>query len=285
MTTKVLSVDLLRMDTGTQSRVAINEDVVDDYAEIIKAAGLEWPFPAVDVFHDETDHHVGDGFHRVLGANKAGRASVPCNVHKGTAADAMIFGMTANDRHGMRMTRADKRHCVEWLLDNGGKLTQAEIAEKAGVTSRTVKMVVACRNPASLSGKVTPPKQDGKGQTSPDTPSSGVSEDEAPPDPIDSWEFEEGGTTPDTPVNVDKKGGGGKKSDQPDPPPPVVEISEAEKARHTVGLWVTTLDAMLSKSPTIDEYRKLYPSLQGDKAVKLIADARGALANWKKVIK
>ena len=104
MKTAPLSLDLLRIDGGTQSRLCINQDAVDDYAEIISAApATEWPFPPLDVFHDGSAYFVADGFHRCLGAVRAKRGSVPCVVHKGTATDALVFGMTANDRHGLRM--------------------------------------------------------------------------------------------------------------------------------------------------------------------------------------
>ena len=142
---KPLAIDLLRIDGDTQCRQAIHEDTVEDYASIITENGADWPFPPVDVFHDGTDYFVGDGFHRVLGAQRTKRASIPCYVHKGTATDAKIFGMTANDKHGLRMTRADKRACVEWLLDNGGRMTQTEIAAKSGTSRRLVSFVVAER--------------------------------------------------------------------------------------------------------------------------------------------
>jgi len=151
---KPLSIDLLQTDADTQSRIAINEEAVEDYAEVISAS-KKWPLPPLDVFHDGNRYMVADGFHRVLGATKAKRASVPCNVHKGTATEARIFGMTANDKHGLRMTRDDKRSCVEWLLDNGGKMTQKAIATAAGVATRTVKRIVAERNESSVSKKGT----------------------------------------------------------------------------------------------------------------------------------
>jgi len=154
---KPLSVDQLRLDAGTQNRIAINEDVVEDYAELIGESDGNWPFAPVDVFHDGKDYFVADGFHRTLGAKKAKRASVPCEVHKGTAKDARIFGMTANDLHGLRMTRADKRACVEWLLDNEPKLVHAEVAEKSGVTLRTVRRIVADRKPSVMPPKLPPP--------------------------------------------------------------------------------------------------------------------------------
>jgi len=192
-----LSIDLLVLDGGTQNRLAINEDTVEDYAELIRQSDGEWPFPPCDVFHDGNQYLVAEGFHRTLGAERAKRSSVPCVVHKGTATDARIFGMTANDRHGLRLTRADKRACVEWLLDNGGKMPQKEVAEKAGVSRRLVQTIIAERNPASVAGKVTPPKRDGEAQSAPDTPIRGE------PDPFldDGMEPEEEEPTSRPPRN------------------------------------------------------------------------------------
>lgn len=144
---ETLSIDLLRLDGGTQARLKTNEDVVDDYADVITAEAGEWPFDPIDVFHDGADYFVADGFHRTLSAIRVKRSSIPCRVHQGTAKDAKIFGMTANDTHGLRMSREDKRACVEWLLDNGANMTQEEISEKAGVARRTVSRIVADRKP------------------------------------------------------------------------------------------------------------------------------------------
>ncbi len=161
-----LSVDLPRIDADTQSRVAIDEDTVADYTEVIAGSDGEWPFPPLDVFHDGTDHYVADGFHRFLAARRSKRGTFPCRIHKGTAKDARIFGMTANDHHGLRMTRADKRACVEWLLDEGGKMTQQAIAEAAGVSKRLVQTVVADRKYPD-SAPPTPPKVEAQVAPSP----------------------------------------------------------------------------------------------------------------------
>lgn len=141
---KVLSIDLLVIDADTQARVSISEETVDTYVEVVEESN-EWPFPAVDVFHDGSKYYVADGFHRYLAAKRLKRASISCVVHKGTSKDAKIFGMTANDNHGLRMSREDKRACVAWLLEHGGKMTHAEISEKAGVVQRTVRRIVADR--------------------------------------------------------------------------------------------------------------------------------------------
>ena len=150
MKTQSLSIDLLRLDGDTQSRTAVHEDTVAEYAEIITASGSQWPFGPVEVFHDGSSYFVSDGFHRTLAANKAGRASVPCVVKKGTAREARISGMLANDQHGLRPSAADRRFNVNWLLDTFKTMTQAEIAKNTGASLRTVKMIVAERKPQKV---------------------------------------------------------------------------------------------------------------------------------------
>ena len=176
--TKTLPIELPRIDADTQSRIAIDEDTVGEYADLITDADGEWPCPPIDVFFDGTDHTVADGFHRLLAALRTKRGSIPCTVRQGTAKDARIFGMTANDHHGLRMTRADKRACVEWLLVEGGKMTQAAIAKAAGVSVRTVRTVVADRK-----YEATPSSPPEVGRQTSATPSGG---EEADPIDVDS---------------------------------------------------------------------------------------------------
>ncbi len=142
MTTKTLAIDVLRIDADTQARVKISDETVEAYSEVLESAGKEWPFGPVDVFHDGNEYYVADGFHRTLAAARVKRASIPCRIHKGTAKDAKIFGMTANDTHGLRMTNEDKRACVLWLVKQGG-MTQEEMATKSGTSRRFVQKIVA----------------------------------------------------------------------------------------------------------------------------------------------
>lgn len=143
-----LAIDLIRLDGDTQSRVAINEDAVADYCEVLSGCEpSEWPFPSCVVFHDGTDYWMADGFHRYLAAERAKRGSVKCDVRRGTFMDARRFAMTANDKNGLRLSADDKRKNVEWLLDLGEPKLQREIAEVAGVSPRTVQRIVASRKP------------------------------------------------------------------------------------------------------------------------------------------
>lgn len=170
-----LAIGLLRLDGGTQARLSVDQDTVDTYAEVLEKEAGEWPFGEVDVFHDGSDYFVADGFHRTLAATRNKRDTVPCRVHQGTAKDAKIFGMTANDMHGLRMSRDDKRACVEWLMEHGGKLTQDEIAEKAGVAKRTVARVSADKKKTSVKVPLA-------SSSKTNTPSSNSSETPVPPE-------------------------------------------------------------------------------------------------------
>jgi flagellar biosynthesis GTPase FlhF len=165
--TETLSIDLLRLDGDTQSRVDVNSETVEEYAELIAADKTKWPFGPLTVYHSGSVYYVADGFHRTLAAIKAGRASVPCDVKNGTARDARFFGMKANDEHGLRMSSADRRINVVWMLDNYTDMTQANIAANAGVGVRTVERIVAERKPTP----VNPPMA---GSSSSETSNTGV---------------------------------------------------------------------------------------------------------------
>jgi hypothetical protein len=108
-----LRLDQIRTDGGTQSRAQLNEETVSEYAELY-ASGA--PMPAVDVFHDGTDHWLSDGFHRYAGAGLAGCEQIVSEIHQGSRRDAVLFSCGANGKHGLRRTNADKRRAVEVLL-------------------------------------------------------------------------------------------------------------------------------------------------------------------------
>lgn len=283
MKTQPLSLDLLRLDGGTQSRLHINEDTVEDYSDIIRVAPPgEWPFPPADVFHDGSEYFVADGFHRCLGAKRAGRASVPCVIHQGTAKDARIFSMTANDKHGLRLSRADKRAAVEWLLDNGGKLTQKEIAEKAGVGTRLVQTVVAERNPKSIAGKATPPKRDSEAHNAPSTPIGGGALSDFDVSMLQDMEPPSDDIVPLRPKKGDKAKGGGSK--------PITaktgRSSAIWEAQQVMKTWVDAIGRWMNGNPAgIDAYREKFPGPLGDRALDAAKAFLNALDAWKKGLK
>ncbi len=112
---KSINIKSIRIDGGTQSRVEINNEIVSEYATLIKA-GTE--FPPVVVFSDGTDHWLADGFHRFHAHNTAGKASIAADIRTGTARDAVLFSLGANSDHGIQRTAADKRKAVTTMLQD-----------------------------------------------------------------------------------------------------------------------------------------------------------------------
>ena len=123
----------LKLDGGTQPREAINQDVVEEYAEAMRAGVV---FPPADVFYDGVNYWLADGFHRTLGAIAADVKKVEVAVHMGTVRDAILFSLGANARHGLRRSNADKRRAVMVLLkdEEWGRWSNAKIADQCGVS-------------------------------------------------------------------------------------------------------------------------------------------------------
>lgn len=138
----------IRIDGGTQPRVKIDTDIVDEYADLIEA-GVD--IPLIEIFFDGAALWLADGFHRYHGYRKLDRKTIECNVRKGTVRDAILFSCGANATHGLRRSNADKRHAVETLLADPewAKNSNRWIAETACVGDKLVAEVRAqLRDPA-----------------------------------------------------------------------------------------------------------------------------------------
>lgn len=137
---KQIDPKLIRIDGQTQARCAINEETVGEYAEAMSEGAV---FPPVASFFDGTNHWLADGFHRLLAAKRAGLASILVDEFLGTRRDALWHGLAANNEHGLRETRADRRRKVEIMLrdDEWRQLSDRVIARQCGVTHRTVASI------------------------------------------------------------------------------------------------------------------------------------------------
>ncbi|HOD84217.1 MAG TPA: ParB N-terminal domain-containing protein [Phycisphaerae bacterium] len=126
----------IRLDGGTQTRARIHNDILDEYAEDMKAGS---PFPPLIVFHDGRDYWLGDGFHRWGAAAQLGLDSIECEIRQGTMADAQWYSFSANKTNGMRRTNDDKVRAVKSALRHcKGERSNIEIARHVGVDDHTV---------------------------------------------------------------------------------------------------------------------------------------------------
>ena len=137
---KTLNLNNIIIDKGTQSRAQISEETVSDYAEAMQAGDQ---FPPITVFHDGVDFYLADGFHRLHAAKRLHKASIQADVRTGTLRDAILYSLGANRDHGLRRSNADKRKCVQTLLEDfeWGELSVNEMARICGVSPQLVTAV------------------------------------------------------------------------------------------------------------------------------------------------
>lgn len=118
------------MDGGTQSRAALDEDAIKEYAEqMIQGA----KFPPVVVFFDGSSHWLADGFHRCHASNQAGFLNILATVNFGTRREAVKVAIMSNHTSSVRRTNADKRHCVKLALTEYPDLSDRALADMCGV--------------------------------------------------------------------------------------------------------------------------------------------------------
>ena len=134
---KTLNLNEIRIDGGTQPRIAIDKKTVAEYAELL-AFGTE--FPPVVVFFDGTNNWLADGFHRYFSNKQTKRDCLQAEIHKGTQRDAVLYSVGANATHGMRRSNHDKQKAVLTLLkdEEWFKWSDSEIAKRCGVSPSTV---------------------------------------------------------------------------------------------------------------------------------------------------
>lgn len=137
MERKLIGLDAIRIDGGTQSREKIDETIVGEYADLIEDGVV---FPAVRVYFDGVSHYLADGFHRYHAHRKAGKGAIEADVENGMLRDAILYSLGANHQHGLRRTNADKRKAVQAMLDDFEWETwsNAEIARCCHVSERLV---------------------------------------------------------------------------------------------------------------------------------------------------
>lgn len=123
----------IRLDGNTQARAGMKTETISDYAEAMKQGDQ---FPPVVAFNDGSNYWLADGFHRIYAARDIGVEEIDAEVREGSIHDAKRHAARANNKHGARPTREDKRHTVRMMLEDEElqKLSDREIAEDCEVS-------------------------------------------------------------------------------------------------------------------------------------------------------
>ena len=139
---KILNLAVIRLDGGTQARIALDNDKVGEYAEAMKEGHK---FPPITTFYDGSDYWLADGFHRYHATRQTGAVSIEANAITGTVEEAQIYAFGANAKRGLSTTQEDNRSIITRMLSHpiSSSWTNAEIARHVGVSSMTVGRVKA----------------------------------------------------------------------------------------------------------------------------------------------
>ncbi len=141
MTIQSIALSDIQDDGTTQMRVAgIDPSVVADYADAMEAGAV---FPPIIVYHDSEQYWPGDGFHRIDAARRIGRETIDADIRDGGRRDALLLAASANAKHGLRRTQADKRKSIETLLRDPewSRWSDREIGKACAVDHKTVGSV------------------------------------------------------------------------------------------------------------------------------------------------
>jgi hypothetical protein len=157
-TRKLIKVPLasIQLDRDTQSRARMYEHRIVEYAEAIQRGAdlFQSVHDPVTLFHDGTRYLIGDGWHRITAALRAGKTQIFALVKSGGKDDAIVHAIGANTRHGIQRTIEDKHRAVRLALQHPKlrRWSDRAIAKHADVSHPFVAKVRA-----TLSGNVTTP--------------------------------------------------------------------------------------------------------------------------------
>ena len=167
MNEQMLDISKIRIDGDTQPRLAIDQVVVAEYADLLES-GTE--FPPVQVVSDGAVHWLVDGFHRYFAHRKLGRKQIKAEVTTGLQEEAQWLSLSANKAHGLRRTNNDKAKAVIKALKMKPGQSDGAIAEHVGVAQNTVTRYRASMEEARQKREAQQTNTPTSGQTKFDLP-------------------------------------------------------------------------------------------------------------------
>lgn len=138
-----MNIQEIAINEQLQQRAEMNQQTINEYAEIITNEGAE-VFPAIKALCVDGLYYIIDGFHRYYAMLQAGIEEVHVNViGSGTMRDAILYTVGANAAHGLNRTSADKRKAVMALLqdEEWSKWSDREIARRCKVSNTFVSHI------------------------------------------------------------------------------------------------------------------------------------------------
>jgi hypothetical protein len=214
-TTLHLNLADIRLDGGTQTRAGLLEEIIEDYSNRLKD-DPQWNFPPADVFDDGNEYWLADGFHRHQAYYRAGRETMPCEIHPGTQRDALIYALSANQSHGLKRSQADRRRAIQIALQDSEwqDWSDHQVARLCAVDPKTVAVVRETLTREFPSDAVKTASQDS--QPEPPTPEQPAAEEQSAPPKKRKYKSRSGKTAT---MRTDRIGPKKKATEPPEPSP------------------------------------------------------------------
>jgi len=158
-------------DHETQIRVAVNEETIQRYFDIMVGEAGRDKFPPILLYRDQDGGlRISDGHHRVMAAKQRLFTSIRAIVRPGTKADAIWEAVKANSRNGLPLGRADVRRAIELVIAAWPDKSDQVVADEIGCSRDTVRRarpVPTCANAqvekrVGKDGKARPVKRSAK---------------------------------------------------------------------------------------------------------------------------
>lgn len=142
----------IRIDGDTQVRLALDQDIVSQYAEHMRDGDS---FPMITVFYDGSVYWLADGFHRYFATQMNALVSIEAEIRTGSLDEAQLYAYGANSKRGLTMSTDDNRNIILKMLKHPvwGQWTNAEISRHVGVSKMTVGRVKQSQPPSEETKK------------------------------------------------------------------------------------------------------------------------------------
>jgi len=137
-TPQFIAIVSLASDPELQVRDKLNKSMVDQFAERMETEADLKNFVAIDVFFDGEKYWLADGHHRVEAAKKKGYDKIWAIVHQGTQNDALLAAVAINARHGLPLTRSERRRAVVTVVKRCPDQSIRSIAALVGLSHQTI---------------------------------------------------------------------------------------------------------------------------------------------------
>lgn len=144
---KMVPLDQIEEIASVQVRERIDRKKVQEYEQLIRDGVVLDPLIVFRTEGPHDDRHpkfvLASGHHRKEAYANCGKPVAPCEIRDGGLSEALECAITSNARHGLPMTRADKRRAATLAVNDSviGERSDKQIAKMLGVAASFINEV------------------------------------------------------------------------------------------------------------------------------------------------